>query len=352
MKRNRMLDITRGMAMMGVFLLHFQFVGLYPLGGVLVALFYVISGYLTKPRPDKKVFIRARAKQLLIPYGVTALVMVGTGTISDVICGTGDSIGIVILKWIYAGLYGAGDPYTEPFYIKSIGGIWFLLASFWGAIFMQYIIEMKRIRQLICVAVLFLIGVLTPKLFWFPFSIQAGMCAVFFMYMGYLAKEAVPWLQKQKSLVKGGVLLAAAVAFIWFLLNFKGFWLVHCEFGNGIWDLVGSLGACIWFMVIAGLIDKIGGPLASLLDKMGRYSIVILCVHIVELEAFPWGPVVGAMISHGVSEYAATSIWLRVMKVIWITAGTMLCLHFDATRKIFGLAEKKDERKNQISDKR
>ena len=57
MKRNRMLDIARGMAMMGVFLLHFQFVGLYPLGGVLVALFYVISGYLTKPRPDKKVFI-------------------------------------------------------------------------------------------------------------------------------------------------------------------------------------------------------------------------------------------------------------------------------------------------------
>ena len=130
MKRNRILDIARGMALVGTMIVHFQFVGLYPLGGVLITLFYVISGYLVKIHSDKKTFIKAKAKQLLIPYGVTALAMTICGAVSNVIFGNGESTGKVIVEWLYAAVYGAGDPYTEPFYIKSIGGIWFLLASF------------------------------------------------------------------------------------------------------------------------------------------------------------------------------------------------------------------------------
>lgn len=337
MKRNRILDIARGMALVGTMIVHFQFVGLYPLGGVLITLFYVISGYLVKIHSDKKTFIKAKAKQLLIPYGVTALAMTICGAVSNVIFGNGESTGKVIVEWLYAAVYGAGDPYTEPFYIKSIGGIWFLLASFWGTLFMQYIIEMKRIWQLISVVVLFLIGVLTPKLFWFPFSIQAGMCAVFYMYIGYLVRENYSLWRKQNLIIKGIVLLVSTGIFAWFLLNFKGFWLVHCEFANGIWDIIGSLAACICLMVVAKLINRYGGILAVFLEKMGRYSMVILCVHIIELEAFPWGTVINAMISHGVSEYMATSIWLRLLKVLWITGATILCTKFKVTQRIFGI---------------
>ena len=167
-------------------------------------------------------YAKNRFKRLLVPYGFTALMMLLCGVLANMIFPSGNSNGRVALEWIYAAFYGAGDPYTEPFYIKSIGGIWFLLATLWSTIFMQWIIDRKRSWQIACVTVLFLVGAITPRLLWFPFSIQSGMCATAYMYIGYLARDGLPWLQKQSKVAKGGFFLFCFVSCVGFYRFFEG----------------------------------------------------------------------------------------------------------------------------------
>lgn len=44
-------------------------------------------------------------------------------------------------EWILVSLYGSGT--NTPFDITPIGAIWFLLASFWGSIFLKISLRMK-----------------------------------------------------------------------------------------------------------------------------------------------------------------------------------------------------------------
>ena len=91
-------------------------------------------------------------------------------------------------------------------------------------------------------------------------------------------------------------------------------------------------------MIISAVISRYFRILGKGLAFVGKYSIVILCVHIVELEAFPWGDIVNILIDHGVSEYIATAILLRLFKILWIAAATIFC-HFIAPlrKKFLGL---------------
>ena len=337
MERNNTIDIARGIGMLGIVMLHMQLVITYPFGASAVSLFFLISGYLMKPIANKIAYIKNRLKRLLVPYGFTALMMLLCGVLGNTIFPTDKSNGQVALEWIYAAFYGAGDPYTEPFYIKSIGGIWFLLATLWAVIFMQWIIEKNRVWQIICVTALFVAGAATARLLWLPFSIQSGMCSTAYMYVGYLAREGLPWLKKQGKVVRGGFLLFCVAACIGFYFFFEDFWLVHCEFSHGIFDIIGSLGAGVCYLIISAVISRYFRILGKGLAFVGKYSIVILCVHIVELEAFPWGDIVNILIDHGVSEYMATAILLRLFKILWIAAATIFCIYCPITQKIFGI---------------
>ena len=135
MERNNTIDIARGIGMLGIVMLHMQLVITYPFGASAVSLFFLISGYLMKPIANKIDYIKNRLKRLLVPYGFTALMMLLCGVLANTIFPTGKSNGQVALEWIYAAFYGAGDPYTEPFYIKSIGGIWFFVGNSVGRYF-------------------------------------------------------------------------------------------------------------------------------------------------------------------------------------------------------------------------
>ena len=76
-------------------------------------------------------------------------------------------------NWCYAALYGAGDTYTEPFWIPGIGAIWFLWATFWGSIFLIISFKFDKYIRLLFIVGLFAVGYFSRRIFWFPFSIQA-----------------------------------------------------------------------------------------------------------------------------------------------------------------------------------
>ncbi len=338
-QRNAVLDIAKGLSIFCVMIVHFEFVGLYSLGSAFsVPMFFILSGYLTKPQQDFGGYVKKRAARLMIPYAVTCAVIAVVATAFHILLRNEENPVRVFFRWIFAGVYGAGDTYTEPFFIPQIGGIWFMWAMLWGMIGLQLLLRLpKQIRWLVAV-ILFVAGTWTAEhCFWLPFSFQAGLCAIGFMYIGYVGKTLVPVYQKQSRLVKGLFLAVCVIGFGLFCYFFEGYWLVHCEYQHGILDILGSLCACVCALAASALIDRYGHLSKLILSWMGVNSLVILCVHIFELVAFPWDRFAGWVVSLGVSEYLASALVVRLCKVIWITIASILCVRWNVTRRIFGL---------------
>ena len=165
------VDIAKGIAMVCIILGH---LGNTSINKVVftfhVPIFFFITGYFINDNRDIKDFIKNKARTLIVPYCITCIVIIIIGTLNGIILG--DAL-LALKKWSYAALYGAGDSYSEPFYIPGIGGIWFLWATFWGSIFLRVSLKFDNSIRLFFVATLFLFGYFSRNLFWFPLSIQA-----------------------------------------------------------------------------------------------------------------------------------------------------------------------------------
>ena len=241
--------------------------------------------------------------------------------------------------WLSASLYGAGDSYTVPFYIKGIGAIWFLWATFWGSIFLRISLNFNKSSRVIAIFGLFALGYYTRKLFWFPLSIQAGACATLFMYMGYLLKQnkdALNSLPKEAKIFGSGF---AFVTWISFMKNFQSFWLVHCDIGRGMVDIFGCICACAMVILISRVIEEklsfIGKPLAY----FGKYSLLILCVHIVELDLFPWWRIAWKLVQHNIlpATYLSQLVFVIAGKLIIDMGCAFIMSKIPFVRKMFGL---------------
>lgn len=92
-----------------------------------------------------------------------------------------------IFSYIIGYFYGSG--YIDNIMghkIQTVGPIWFCLALFWGFLFLNFIL--KRKHCLFWAVSLFAAGYYSAFYIWLPFSIQSGMTAVLFIYLGYEAK--------------------------------------------------------------------------------------------------------------------------------------------------------------------
>ena len=182
---------------------------------------------------------------------------------------------------------------------------------------------------------LFAVGYFSRRIFWFPFSIQAGACATMFIYMGYLwrgAKTKISELPKEAKIFS---VLFALLTWISFIKNFQSFRLVHCDIGRGIIDIFGCICSCVIVILISKIIEcrtkYIGGSLVYL----GRYSLLILCVHIVELDLLPWWQITEKYVVNGM----AANIQLILIiagKVLLDLGGAFVLSKITLVRKIFG----------------
>ena len=332
--RLRYIDIAKGLAMICIILGH---LGIPEINRVVytfhVPIFYFITGFFVSDRRSVADFTKNKSRTLLVPYFVTCGVMVLIGIIIGY---TDGDAAAAAKKWVFAALYGAGDSYTEPFYIPGIGAIWFLWATFFGSIFLRISLNMNKAVRIGFIIGLFVFGYFSREIFWFPLSIQAGACAAFFMYLGYLLKGAKEHLSNIPAEIK--VIAAIIGAFVWieFMADFKSFWLVHNDIGRGVIDIVGCICACAIVMLISWFIDRKTGFFAGILSFFGKYSLFILCVHIVELRFFPWKQITGALIAHGMPQG---------MEMVIIIAGklamdlllTLLLSKIPAVRKLYGM---------------
>ncbi len=332
-QRLQFIDIARGIAMISIIIGH---LGEPAINRVVftfhVPVFFFITGYFLSDKKSIKDFIKNKARTLLVPYAVTCAVIVFTGIMIGLRNG---NAGDEACKWLYASVYGAGDNYQEPFYIKGIGAIWFLWATFWGSMFLRISLKFNSVFRVLFVLGLFIAGYFSRELFWFPLSIQAGACATLFMYLGYLLKCSKDRLKEIPIEVKAIGVIIAALVWLQFMINFKSFWLVHCDIGRGIIDIIGCICACAVVVFISWLAEYKRFFLVKPLALIGKYSLLVLCVHIVELTFVPWRRIADLAISYGMPDGTRLA-FLIIGKIVFVLFITWICSRIPAVRRVMG----------------
>ena len=307
--RNRTIDIARGIGILSIIIGHF---GIRSITRVVytyhIPIFYIFTGYFLK-REGLLSFTKRKARNLLVPYVLTCGVVIGGGLLFQ-----GKDIG---LDWVLASFYGAGSEYKSP--VQPIGAIWFLWSTFWGSIFLQVSLRLKPFYRIACIIILFVLGYATSKVLWLPFSIQAGCCAVLFMYVGYCLRQCESF--DIPSEVKLFSIVAAFLVWITFIYSFHSFYLVRNDFGRGTMDIAASLCGCYCIVIIARRVNDKLPCLAMILSCIGRYSIVILCVHLVEMNLVDWWMVVKAFESFKITFIIAEflAVLLKIMIIFGFT---------------------------------
>ena len=335
-ERYLFIDVARGISIICIVLGHLgvssinRFVFTFH-----VPVFFLLSGYFTNAEVSFKEHIKKKAKTLIVPYVLCCIVICILAVLINQILEGGAGNKQILLRWICASLYGAGDNYQQPFTIYGIGAIWFLLASFWGSILLKYLLNRTTIVRAISVFGFFLLCVLSRRICWLPLSIQAAGPALLFMYLGYLAKSLVPFIAKLQREVK--IVFWIFVFWIWieFIRDFKSFWLVHCDYGRGGIDIFGSLCACCCILLISYGISNIKCKIiANGIGYLGKYSLLVLSMHMVELAVFPWSRIGGALFT----EMTDTQyLWLRIIgKFLWIIPTTVLLSKWSISRRLWG----------------
>ena len=284
--RVKYLDIAKGIAIISIILGHFGIYLIYRVAFTFhVPLFFIISGYFINPKTNFLTFVMKKARSLLIPYYVVCIFMIIIGGLKGLFSG---NFLLNIYDWTYSTLYAVGDSFNIPFQIKPIGAIWFLWALFWGTCFVRLTTSMNRIWRMIFLFILILFGYYSIRWVCLPLSLQVGAFTSLYIYIGFIWHKYESNLDRISKNIKSIILIIAIWCWAFFIYSFETFWLVRCDIGRGIFDLFSSLCASFIVIYLSYLLEKKDNIIVNTLAYFGKFSLLVLCIHILELNLFPW----------------------------------------------------------------
>ena len=345
-KRTRYLDVTRGIAIISVVLGHLNnFAICRVVFTYHLPIFYLISGYFLESRLAIPVFIRKKARRLLVPYYVSCLALIPCYMLRNLALGHDPLARFrdIIVEILYA----AGDNWSKPFSIKAVGPLWFLWALFWGELMLRLLLKCKAGVRIAVVAAIFAVSCWSWRLIWLPLSIQAGGCALLFIYLGHLLRQCLPTLTARpiSGEVKAAGTVLALAMWLWMVRNFTAFWLVHCEIGHGMADVLGSVSGCAILVLVSRAVDVRLDGVAKLLAFLGRYSLLMLVLHFLETQCIPWKVLFKDCATRfGLSNSPDLYLWFRIiLKMVLLTGMTALLSRVPLVRRIYGYPPLKTE---------
>ena len=255
----------------------------------------------------------------------------------DIVCNRRDVLQSA-KDMLLAAVYGAGNPVRKTFSVKPIGAIWFLWATFWASMMLRYLVTCRRWIRIIVVAVVFVSSFYSANVIWLPFSLQAGGCALLFLYLGYLLRKMGSFIKSLDKEVKIIAFLAAVFIWCYAIRHFAGFYLVHCRIPNGVIDVLGSIGGCLVLIELSKQIVRYTSHISGILVFAGKYSLLFLCIHLVELSGFPWGYLVRYILA--VVQLPSEKIYymmvVMILKVTFIFCTAHLATKSKMVLKLFG----------------
>lgn len=225
--------------------------------------------------------------------------------------------------------------------MKQIGATWFLLALFFALVIVRYLITDKYAFCWIIIIAYF--GYKMTDVIWLPFSIQAGMTASLFVYIGWLAKKNRLFERKISFPVLSGMTC------IWlYCIIFGGqLYLVRNYFGNGLLDIIGALCGSYLVILFAQEVEKNTNWISLLLEFYGKNTLLMLCCHAFELKVISWEwvwRIFGDWLK--LQNFAIVCI-LIIMKLLFCTLGIYLIKY---VQKVFTSIKLKKSQDKQMTN--
>lgn len=273
-----MFDLAKGLAMLAVVFVHSGAAAdydTYPivlLRSVVVAVFFMASGFWLRKR-KLKTGVRLAAKQLLIPYAVTLVIILAVGFLHRLLThNLQNYLDIFLLPVLKR---GAG-PRT--------GALWFLLATFWTWCMYYLLMRLKdaRVRMLLVVLGA-VVGMGLLPLHDYTYILPQSLLMLPYIYGGYWIREKglfdkrVPaWLLAVMSIP---ALVLAAFGKIDVIMDVADF---------GILNIAAQLLFGYVLIHVTLLINARQWKWTEWIMEIGRHSMWVLCIHSIEMSVFPW----------------------------------------------------------------
>ena len=198
--RQKWIDNAKGIAILLVIIGHvsgglsgisFQFVY-----GIHLTMFFLLSGYTLKAKALTREYVSIKFRRLMVPYFYTCFAILITDVINCLVLFHDASIQTVtktigndLVRSFFAS--GAVTSFGPVEFGTRIGAVWFLPALFFAIICFQFLLQKTQNASIlgISTAAIALAGIISGRFLWFPFSLQSGMMASFFLWIGYEIKR-------------------------------------------------------------------------------------------------------------------------------------------------------------------
>lgn len=280
-------------------------------------LFFIVSGYFL--HIDRPFAWQHEFKMLAVPYIATAVaVVLGIG-ITNLVYHDSGSTKQLLLDWANAALYGAGDIPANPLWPQPlrIGAIWFLLALFWSRLVTVLAYKANKLTPVV-VATVFVVSLFSVRYIFLPLSIQAGLAATPFVYLGSLFKKHDFITKASNSLP---CLAISLLVWGWAVFGFKGWGMAMAAYGTTILDVARNcLGGAASSLFVLCLCKKLETKLSpnntiwNALAMVGTITLPIMCVHLFEDDVYRWGAIIGLTAAH--ASYPAFWLFVNLCRLV------------------------------------
>jgi fucose 4-O-acetylase-like acetyltransferase len=236
-------------------------------------LFFIVSGFFIKPLSFKDA-VSKYFKAYLIPYFVTGMV-----TLLLLLCV--DSflenriVSWHISDWFIRWTFASGSFEGKELFASTpiVGPVWFLFALFWSCLIYS-ILKSKYdgFNLMVYVIMSFLMSLISIHYVRFPFSIQAGMSAVLFLWLGDVTRK----YSITEKLGENSLTLICMII-IWGICILRGNVVVsNCVYGLGLISIFGAYAGSLIFLIFVLLLSN-----HAILSwgNFGTKTLYVLCIH-------------------------------------------------------------------------
>ena len=257
------------------------------LGGGILAMFFMISGFGFYKRSPKKC-LSIQAKLLLRPYCIVAVLVLITKIILAFVEQRSfwEHGGEMILTYLL-GLNAEGGGELHGITIETISIFWFILALFGAWNIYNAIMQLKseKIQNCLiigCVVLSYLLSLISKL---WPFCIPMALMAVGYLAVGNFIRKHHLMTEKLPVWCWVAILTVTLISAAFGEVN-----IVSCVWRLGLIDVAGSF--CMGFLLLR-LYARVmkrdwHGRIVGFLEEIGFNSIWIVCIHAYEKITFPW----------------------------------------------------------------
>ena len=309
-KRYPEFDVAKAIALAGVIIGHSTYLGTPDrLASIFYSfdmpLFFIVSGFFSKPEakltPD---YVKKNAKSLLMPYLITCIGVIGCSFLGAILTGKTNPAEIAS-HWFMAGLYGCGGitPAT-PAFVSAIGALWYLFALFFGKMLLAVVNQFRH--PAILVLGLFFCGNVLAQIIWLPWSILQALSATLFLYIGQIIKKHA--LLEENSIEPICWLFMAGI-WGYSALRFGKLYMVTNTYVNGTQDVIGGIFGSLVILKLCQTACKHIPSVTKPIAWIGKYTLPLFCMHLIELNVFPY------QYTSGVVESLPLPSWIGYLAV-------------------------------------